>query len=331
MTNRAILFAGPAAGDPNTGMFVAGEAPEPVLVDGAAVVRTLWLSMDPFVRMQMTGAPGGPPQLAPGQVVISRGVGQVIASRRDDLKIGDLVVCDPGWQERALATGPVRVVAGADLARAALGVLGPSGLTAWFAWTDVARIGAGETVLVTAAAGSVGSAACQIALARGARVVAVASGEEQCAFVRDLGVPDVIDRIATDDLTAAVAAAAPGGIAAALDTVGGAMFEAILANAQPRARIVMAGFISAYGGDRPRYVDPYALVFRRAQLTGFLLGDFAPRFAEGHQALEALFAAGALKAHETISDGLDAAPAAFCGLFQSPAPGKQLVRVSDPT
>lgn len=331
MTNRAILFAGPAPGDPHPGMFASGAAPEPELTDGAAVVRTLWLSMDPFVRMQMTGAPGGPPQLQPGQVVISRGVGQVIASRRDDLKPGDFVVCDPGWQERALVSGPARVVAGADLARAALGVLGPSGLTAWFALHDIMAVRAGETVLVTAAAGSVGSAACQIALADGAHVIAVASGPEQCAFVRALGVEAVIDRLATDDLAAAVRAAAPGGIAAALDTVGGAMFEAILANAAPRARIVMAGFISAYGGDRPRYVDPYALVFRRVQVTGFLLADHAPRYSVAQAALDALFAAGKLQAHETVADGLDAAPAAFCGLFQSPAPGKQLVRVADPS
>jgi hypothetical protein len=326
---RAIVLAAYRAGLPDAEMFAAVERPIPSPREGEALVRTAWLSLDPFPRMQMTGADGGPPQLPLGEVVIGRGAAEVVATKRADLAVGDWVVCEPGWQEYALVAGPVRKAESADRARAALGVLGPSGLTAHFALADVIELRPDDVVFISAAAGSVGAAACQLAQRRGATVIAGVSGEAQAAFARDsLGVARIVDRLGTDNLTGALSAAAPHGLSAALDTVGGTTFEAILSAARPRARLALVGFISAYGGERPRYIDPYALIMKRVRLEGFLLADHAAKFAQAQAELDALFDSGALRAHENIAKGLAKAPAAFANLFQSAPPGKQLVEVA---
>lgn len=328
--NRRVVVRAYPADLPGPEHFTIETAPVPVPAEGQALVRTVWLGMDPFPRMQLTDRPGGPPAIPLGSVMIGRGVARVVESRRPDLTAGDWVVCDPGWQDYALYTAaetPRKLDPDAAPPSAALGLLGPSGLTAYFTLSAKAGVKAGETVVVTAAAGSVGSAACQIARTLGARVVGIAGGAEQIAFLTHrLRVDAAVDWQAEPDLAAALRAACPDGIHAALDTVGGATHDAIMANIAVGGRVVMAGFISGYGERKP-YGNPHAIIFRRATLMGFLLAD---HMADAPAALDRLAGwhrAGSLELFENLTIGLENAPAAFAGLFRSPPPGKQLVRV----
>jgi NADPH-dependent curcumin reductase CurA len=334
--NRQLQLTAYPTDVPALEHFSLVERAIPTAAEGEALVRTLWLGLDPFPRMQMTGQPGGPPQLPLGSVMIGRGVAQVIESRRPDLTPGQIIVCEPGWQDYALvpasAPTPQRLDPATAPIQTALGVLGPSGLTAWCTLFGVAALQPGETVIVTAAAGSVGSTACQLARAHGARVVAIGGGADQLAFLREtLGVDAALDYQATDDLAGALVAACPGGAQVALDTVGGATHEAIVRAMAPRGRLVMAGFISGYAGARPRYTDPHAVIMKRLTLSGFLLADHAAQFEAARAALAEGLAVGALRAFETITDGLENAPTAFGALFGAARPGKHLVRVAQPT
>lgn len=329
--NTRILLARYGNGIPQPDWFRMEHVPLEPLAEGEVRVRTLWLGLDPFPRLQMTGKPGGPPQLPLDQVMIGRGIGEVIESRRPDAPVGALLLCDPGWQAFATLAGPLppRIDDDTTPLQAALDVLGPAGLTAWCTLLAVGQLQPGERVVITAAAGAVGSTAVQIAQQTGAEVVAVAGGAEQCTFLRDtLGVGAVLDYQAHDDLPAALAALCPQGFQLALDTVGGAHHDALLRAAAPRARLVMAGFISGYGGARVPCGDPTMVVLKRLQLTGFLLADHAAQFATARAQLAGWLATGALRRFETITEGLEQAPAAFARLFGTAAPGKQLVRVA---
>ncbi|MFM2042528.1 MAG: hypothetical protein RLY86_1104 [Pseudomonadota bacterium] len=332
--NRRLLVDSYPADLPEPGHFRMETGPIPDPAAGEALVETVWLSMDPFPRMQLTDRPGGPPPIPRGSVMIGRGVARVVASRRDDLAPGQWIVCDPGWQDYALipagAPCPRVLDPAAAPPSAALGLLGPSGLTAYLTVLGTGRARPGETVLVTAAAGSVGSAACMIARTAGCRVVAIAGGPDQIAFLTDrVGVDAAIDYLSTPDLGAAIRAAAPDGVHVVLDTVGGATHDAAMTAIAVGARIVLAGFISAYGGERRLYGNPYAVVMKRATMTGFLVGDHAAAFPEALAALTTWYREGRISLFETVTEGLENAPGAFAGLFRNPPPGKQLVRVRD--
>jgi len=328
---RWLVHAYPEAA-PGPEHFRLDTQPAPEPADGEALARTTVLSMDPFPRMQLTGKPAGPPQIPLGSVMIGRGIGRVVVSRRADLRPGDVVAAEFGWQDYALlGAGPVRKLDPAmGPPAAALGLLGPSGLTGLFTVRDVAAAAAGETALITAAAGSVGSAACQVAKLLGCRVVGVARGPDQIRFVLDrLGVDAAVD--ADGDLGAGLRRAAPEGVHLALDTIGGAVHDAVLRAMRPRGRIVMAGFISGYGAERPPYSDPYAVVFKRLALNGFLLADHVDRMEEGLATLAGWLRNGRVANHESITNGLERAPEAFGALFSHARPGKSLVRVAPDT
>ncbi len=312
---------------------LAAETPRPPGA-GEVVVQTEWLSMDPFPRLAMRGEASLAPQLPLGSVMLGRGVGRVVDAGDSAFAAGDVVAGEVGWRERGCvpAAGLRKVDPALGPAELALGMLGPSGLTAYFCVDRHAAPKAGETVLVSAAAGSVGSVACQLAAMRGARVVGVVQGAEQAAFVRErLGAAAVVDAAAAGPLADAVRAACPDGVDAFLDGVGGELHDAALAAAGVGARIVVYGLISSYGeGAQHTDVGPRQLmriVQRRLRIQGFLVGDHAAEFGAALARLAAWHGEGRLHAAQHVTHGFDSAPRAFAALFDNAPPGKQLLRL----
>jgi NADPH-dependent curcumin reductase CurA len=330
---RRILLKAYPRGVPRPEDFELADAPAPAAPGpGEVLVETHWLSMDPLPRVRMDPAAKFPPPLPLGSVVVGRGVGVVRASAHEGFGAGDWVAGELGWQELALVPGTTLRRVDPELApvQTALGVLGPSGVTAWCLVHVAAAVRAGEHVVVAAAAGSVGSVAVQLAKLAGARVVGVVGGERQARFVRDeLGADAVVDyRSAT--LDADLALALPAGANVFLDSVGGALHGAVMQRIADHARIVAFGFISAYNsgaGAQPEYGRIYELIRRRATLQGFLVGDHAARFGEATAALADHLRAGRLRNAESVTTGFEQTPAAFARLFDADPVGKQLVRV----
>ena len=305
------------------------DAPRPdALRDGEAHVRVDWLSMDPLPRVRMAErSPMGPPMRL-GAAVEGRGGGRVVASRAKGVPEGAAVIGEVGWRERAVMPADALTVIDEGLGDVAdhLGVLGASGLTAWFLCERVAAR-EGEAALVAPAAGSVGMVAGQLLARAGAHVTGIVGGARQADFVRRLGLAGAVDHRA-DDLDATLADALPDGWDVFLDGVGGATHDAALAHLRVHARLVLFGFVSGYGAGPPAYGAAPPILLKRARAEGFLLADHADRWAEARARLAGMVRADELRALVHVTDGLDAAPAAFAGLFGDAEPGKQLVRVS---
>jgi NADPH-dependent curcumin reductase CurA len=322
-------------GVPGPGTFDLVQAAVASPREGEVTVRADYFSMDPFPRLRLDPAARLAPPLPLGSVMIGRGAGIVVASGSNELRVGDAVVGELGWQEYAtVAAGAVRRVepSGAPLA-AALHVLGSSGLAPYFALTEVAHVQVGETVVVTAAAGSVGIAAGQIARELGARAVGVVRGEEQRRFLAGRhGYEQVVDGDASS-ADARIADACPRGIDVLIDSVGGTLHDRLMERIAPRARVVLLGFISAYnapGDSPPAYGRIYQVIRQRATVSGFLLPDFAPRFAAAQSVLAGWVLSGRLEMPESITEGFERMPGAFAAMFGAAEPGKHLVRVAPP-
>jgi NADPH2:quinone reductase len=271
------------------------------------------------------------------------GIGEVVASRRDDMPVGALVSGFTGWQEHVLAddellTAPLTVLPDPlpGPIEAFLGALGHTGITAWVGVEDFGRPQGGETMVVSAAAGAVGSIAGQLGKARGARVVGIAGGPQKCAHVvADLGFDACIDHRA-DDWRAQLDAATPDGIDVDFENVGGPIMDHVLGRLNIGARIALCGTISDYNAegatdDQYGLVNVNQLIMQRATMAGFLVLDHADRFEEAIGALATHLAEGRLHYDETIVDGLDAAPEALGQLFSGANTGKLLVRVAERT
>ncbi|MCK9249218.1 MAG: NADP-dependent oxidoreductase [Solirubrobacteraceae bacterium] len=310
--------------------------------DGEALVRTLYVSLDPSNRIWMSDMPSYIAPVPLGSVMRGIGVGQVVASRRDDFPVGAFVLGGTGFQEHALiddANDLGRFTVLPDPLPAPLplflGALGHTGITAYLGVHDIGRVAPGETVVVSAAAGAVGSIAGQIAKDRGARVVGIAGGPAKCAHVVDeLGFDACVDHRA-DDFAARLAAAVPDGVDVDFENVGGPVMDAVLLHLNHGARVVLSGMISQYeaadGGDGwagQRSIGQ--LIMRRASMRGFIVLDHADRFGEAIDYLGGLLGGGRLRSHETIVDGLDHAIDAMNRLFDGTSTGKLLLRVADP-
>jgi len=301
--------------------------------EGQVLARTLYLGMDPFPRLCIGGDASRVRQIHIGGVMMGRGVAQVVRSRAPDFAEGDLVVGELGWREWCVVDGSTLAKVNRSLGpiRHALGILGPSGLAAWCATIALGGVAAGEQVLITAAAGAVGSISAQIAKLKGARVIGMASGS-QLAFLSDELKLDLAVEHQGENAEAAVRAAAPDGINLGLDLVGGRLFDMTLAAAAIGARIVLVGTIADYN-DGPDHADlgprpNYAIIMKRAKVLGFLVADYAHRFDEARADLSQWLAAGDLIVRENVVEGFEQTPAAFAGLFGSSVVGKQLVRVA---
>ncbi|MBO9698399.1 MAG: NADP-dependent oxidoreductase [Sphingopyxis sp.] len=332
--NRQLLLARRPENRVSIDHFDVVEAPPPPVEDGEVLVRTRFLSVDPTNRVWMKDVPQYMPPVAIGEVMRSGGLGEVIESRLDGFARGDLVFGMTGWQDYAalkpggaLGLAKVPTLPGITPEKF-LGICGPNGVTAWAGMIDVARVGEGDVVIVTAAAGSVGSAAGQIARLKGARVVGIAGGPAKAAkLVSDFGFDAGIDYRA-DDFADQLKAATPRGADVLFENVGGAIMEACTARLNPRARIALCGMISIYNGGGSARHDWSVMLAKRLRVEGFNLIDCGPIWAQAVRDLSGWLAAGQIRDEETIVDGLEQAPEALNMLFDGTNVGKLLVRVS---
>ena len=303
--------------------------------DGQVLRRTIYLSLDPYMRGRMSDAPSYAASVALGEVMCGHTVSAVIESRNPRFNAGDIVTGYDGWQEFAVSTGQdLRAIDPRDAPiTTAIGVLGMPGLTAYVGLLDIGRPKAGETVVVSAASGAVGSVVGQLAKIRGCRAVGIAGSAEKCRFVvEDLGF-DACANYKTDDLAPALAAACPSGVDIYFENVGGAVLAGVLRVLNRGARIPLCGLISEYNTTaNPGGPNLRPLLVHRAMIKGFIVTDHYDRFSAFLQECTPLVASGRLKYREDIVDGLSSAPSALLGLFQGRNFGKLLVRVSpDPT
>jgi NADPH-dependent curcumin reductase CurA len=329
-TRRYVLAERPAtpAGPLQEGVLRYEEdAPVPPPGAGQVLVKVEWISIDPSARRWMNDPPGYLPSSPP--TVRALGAGTVSASEHPDFAAGDRVCGWLGWQEDAVVPGSGlrRVPDGVPLA-ASLNALGIAGQTAWLGLHDIGRPQPGETAVVTAAAGSVGSIAVQLAAAAGARVIGVAGTPAKCDWVREIGADDCVN-YREEDLSGACSRLCPSGIDVIFDNVGGATLDALLPHVAINARVVLCGAISRYEGGHgpaPLYNWFYLLV-NRVRMEGFMRMDHEDRFDEIEADLLPRVRSGELRSRDHVVQGLAAAPAALRMLFDGANTGKLLVRV----
>jgi len=326
---RAWHLKSRPSGMPTSDNFELKEVPLPELGDGQVRVRNLWLSVDPYMRGRMNDVKSYVPAFQVGEPMEGGAIGEVVQSTADGLVPGDLVQHMAGWRDEAVI--PARSAQklpqlGAPPERF-LGILGVTGMTAYFGLLDAASAKAGDTVFVSAGAGAVGSVVVQVAKAKGMKVIASAGGPDKCEFVRSLGADEVIDYKAGSVLKA-LAEAVPDGIDVYFDNVGGDHLDAAFAVAKNNARFAICGMIEGYNQREPmafRFIQ--RIIAARIQLKGFIVFDYFPRMAEFFAEMAPWVADGTVKSRETIIDGLENTPDAFLGLFKGENTGKMLVRL----
>jgi len=333
--NKQIRLAARPVGAPQTSDFEAHDAAMPEPGPGEVLVKTLYLSLDPYMRGRISAAKSYAPSLAIGDVMIGGGVGQVVRSNHGKYKPGDIVVGLLGWQEYAVVrAGTLQRVAFKNHPLSyALGVLGMPGMTAYFGLLEVGKPKPGDTVVVSAASGGVGMLVGQIAKIAGCRVVGTVGTDEKCAFIKDkLGFDAAINYRASDNLAGDLAAACPNGVDVYFDNVGGPVTDAVVAQLAMRARVVVCGVIHQYNMTED-YLGPSPwrhLLIKRARVEGFLIFDWFDRYPEGLARMGAWLDAGQVNYREDVTDGLDAAPEALIGLLEGRNFGKAIVKIADP-
>lgn len=301
---------------------------------GEVVTRTIFLSIDPYMRGRISDAWSYALPVQPGEVMTGETLGEVIASADPGFAVGDVVVGARGWQTHACSPGTGLTKLSGMAAHphvplsAYLGVLGMPGTTAYSGMTDIGQPKAGETVVISAASGAVGSVAGQLAKRAGARVIGIAGGAEKCFFVKNtLGFDDCIDH-RTLDLDAALRSACPNGIDVYFENVGGVIQHAVFAQVNPFARVVMCGMVSQYNEtDLPPGPNLGFVVRKRIRIEGLIVTDKPARFAEWRALAGPWVAAGNLKFREDVVDGLANAPDALAGILIGRNFGKLVVRV----
>jgi NADPH-dependent curcumin reductase CurA len=333
--NRQIVLASRPVGAPRPSDFALVEAPLSRPAEGEVLSRTIYLSLDPYMRGRMSGARSYARSVELGQVIVGGTVSEVVESRAGSLRPGDIVLGYDGWQEYAVASASaLRKLDPQDAPiSTALGVLGMPGLTAYVGLLDIGQPRSGETVVVSAAAGAVGSVVGQIARLKGCRVVGVAGAREKCDWVvKELGFDACVSH-REGDLFGALAKACPAGIDVDFENVGGEVLGAVLRLINVGARIPLCGLISQYNAvETPAGPDLRPLLFNRARIQGFIISDHLDRAPDFLREATQWLRAGQLKYREDVVDGLARAPEAFIGLLAGRNFGKLLVRVSpDPT
>ncbi|HVY05273.1 MAG TPA: NADP-dependent oxidoreductase [Burkholderiales bacterium] len=330
MNNLQIVLASRPQGAVTEGNFRLIESPVPVPRDGEVLVRNHFLSLDPYMRMRMNDEKSYAPPAAVGEVMVGGTVGEVVESRDPKFKRGDLVGARGGWQLFVAADGASlrRIDPGAAPLSASLGVLGMPGITAWYGLMKIGEPKAGETVVVSAASGAVGSVVGQIAKLQGCRVVGIAGGADKCAYVMDeLGFDACID-YKSSALENALRTACADGIDVYFENVGGRILDAVLPLLNAFARIPFCGYVSEYDGGPPHgVVHLRSLLVNRVRLQGFIISEHLDHWPAALRDLSSWFAQGRLRYRETIVDGLENAPAAFIGMLKGKNLGKQLVRL----
>jgi len=311
--NRRFLLASRPHGAPTPDNFKLEQSPVPVPAAGQVLLRTVFLSLDPYMRGRMSDAPSYAPHVEIGEVMVGGTVSRVEASEHADYKAGDLVLSYSGWQDYALSDGKGLTKLDARLGKPshALGVLGMPGFTAYMGLLDIGQPQAGETVVVAAATGAVGSVVGQIAKLKGCRVVGIAGGADKCRYaVEELGFDACIDHR-------------------------GAVFNAVLPLLNLHARVPVCGLIANYNAaGKPEGPDHLPglmgrLLVRRIKMQGFIIFDYNHRYMEFFKDMSGWVAAGKIKFREDVVDGLENAPQAFIGLLEGKNFGKLVIRAGD--
>lgn len=335
MSNRQVILAERPVGMVNETTTSLVDTARPACGPGEALIKVGLLSIDPTIRTWMNDAPGYLPPIGIGEVIRSSGSGVVVESKSERYLVGDVVLGVTGWQEWAIAGAPNPFVVlpkglGLDVATV-MNVLGAAGLTAYFGLLDVGAFHEGDVVVVSGAAGATGSVVGQLARARGAgRVVGIAGGAEKCAEVVEYyGFDECLD-YREAGLTQRIQKACPRGVDLYFDNVGGAILDAALANIAMHARVVMCGAISQYNAtERGGVANTSMLIVRRGLMKGFIVFDFAHRYAEAHLELATMVLDGRIVHREHVVAGLEHAPEALNLLFTGGNHGKTLVAVDE--
>ena len=335
MLNRKICLAARPSGFPKDSDFQLKEEPLPQPDDGEFRVRNLFLSVDPYMRGRMSDRPSYAPPVEIGDVMVGGVVGVVDDSRHERYQVGDTVVGMFGWQEYATSDGQEvhRVPENVQPISAALHVLGMPGLTAYFGLQDICDPQAGETLVVSGAAGAVGSTVGQIGKIKGCRVVGVAGTDEKVEYItKELGFDAAFNYKSETDYYAALKRLCPDGIDAYFDNVGGEITDAVFPRLNVHSRVAICGQISQYNLERPEDGPRFLwhLITKRTKVQGFLVLDYAARYGEGLAALAGWLQEGRLKFREQVAGGIENAPAAFMGMLRGENIGKQLVKIAEP-
>ena len=312
------------------------EEPIPVPADGEALVRNLYLSLDPANRIWMSDMDQYMPPVEIGAVMRGVGIGQVIASKSSRFKVGELVTGFINWQDfsvarpdddRPLSVMPKDLPVPLPTMLAACGV---TGLTAYFGLLDLGKPQPGDTVVVSAAAGAVGSVVGQIAKIKGCHTVGIAGGPLKCRLIKEeFGFDAAVDYKA-QDWREQLEMATPNGVDVNFENVGGEIMEAVMARMNLYGRMPLCGLISDYNNAEAAKADFSPILMRRIGIQGFIITDFAGRYAEGATQLAQWIAEGRIRSRETIVEGLDKAPTAINMLFDGTNTGKLIVKMADP-
>lgn len=334
---RAIVLNSRPVGAPTTENFCLREISQPVPAEGQLLLRTLYLSLDPYMRGRMSDAKSYAEPVGIGEIMVGGTVSSVQISNHPDFTEGDLVLGNSGWQDHALSDGNGLTKLDPQMKQPslALGVLGMPGFTAYMGLLDIGQPKAGETVVVAAASGAVGSAVGQIAKLKGCRSVGIAGGEEKCRYViEQLGFDACVDHHSAN-FAIELAAACPQGIDVYFESVGGAVFDAVLPLLNASARVPVCGLIANYNNTAlPSGPDRLGLLVgtlltRRIRMQGFIIfDDYGHRYGEFLQQMSQWVSEGKIKFLEDVVDGLDQAPKAFIGLLKGTNFGKLVVRVA---
>ncbi len=331
--NRQVRLKSRPAGIPGPEHFEIVEVPVPKLDNGQVLVRNIYLSVDPAMRGWVSAAANYLEAVPIGGVMRAFAVGRVVESRYPGFRVGEVVTGLFGWQDYAVVDAKEiqRKITDTDLPMStSLGILGLNGLTAYFALLEVGQPKAGDTVVVSTAAGAVGSCVGQIAKIKRGRTIGIAGGPEKVRLCREeFGYDAAID-YKTGDLDSALAAACPEGVDVYFDNTAGWISDAVLKQLKVGARVVICGTASIASWDPipqgPR-VERHLLV-KRARMQGFLVLDYAPRFPEALQALSQWVRAGLIHYREDILEGLEQAPGSIAGLYRGENLGKRLIRIA---
>ena len=328
-TYQRIVLASRPSGEVQASNFRLETAEIPSIADGQILIRNHYLSLDPYMRGRMSDAKSYAEPQPLDATMIGGTVGQVVESKHPKFAAGDFVAGMFGWSEIGVSDGAL--LRKLDTTRiplsAYLGPVGMPGMTAWFGFNQIMQPKAGETVVVSAASGAVGSVVGQLAKLRGCRAVGIAGGKDKCDYVvNELGFDACVDYKA-GKLDADLAAATPDGIDAIFENVGGAVFDAALARTNAFARVALCGMIAGYNGEDVPIRNARVLLTNRLTVRGFIVSEHIELWPQGLGELGGLVATGKLKYRESIANGLAAAPEAFMGLLKGKNFGKQLVKL----
>ena len=334
--NQQILLVSRPSGEPTPANFRLVSTALPELLRDQVLVRHHYLSLDPYMRGRMNDTKNYAKPQALDAVMVGGTAGEVVASQHAKFAVGDKVVGSGGWQEYSVVTAEAaaalrKVDDGAVPLPAYLGAVGMPGVTAWVGMGQIIVPKDGETVVVSAASGAVGSAVGQLAKVRGARAVGIAGGAEKCAYVvKELGFDACIDYKAQRDVGALIEAldeACPKGVDGYFDNVGGMVLDAVMQRMNDFGRIAVCGMISGYNGEVQPMAAPQLILRSRLKMQGFICSEYMQLWPPALKELATLVGSKKLKYRETIANGLASAPEAFIGLLKGHNFGKQLVKL----